>query len=228
MNKVQQIPLDLPVRSAMGRDDFMISSENQQAAGWIDSWPKWPAPALIVSGPAASGKSHLAAVWADLSGAVRVPAADLSTAIADDIFARGQHWLIEELDLWIGDKVAETCLFHLYNMAKEHQRSLLITMRSTPSALDFAVPDLASRLRAAPLTRIDPPDDALLSAILVKLFFDRQLQVGHDVVAYILPRMERSFAAARDIVARADALALAQKKPVTVALMRQVLAELHG
>lgn len=223
--KAQQIPFDLPARPAMGREDFLVGPENSDAAGWIDAWPEWPAPALILSGPAASGKSHLAAVWQDKTAAAALNPVDLAATPADELAARADHILIDGVDPWIGDRATEETLFHLYNMAKENGRSLLLTMRSTPTKLDFAIPDLASRLRAAPVALIRPPEDSLLAAILVKLFYDRQLQVGEDVIRYILPRMERSFAAARDLVQRADTVALAQKRPISVPLMRQVLAD---
>lgn len=224
---LQQIPLDFQTRPAMGRDDFFIGTENQDAVNWIDMWPNWPAPALILSGPAASGKSHLAAVWQDRSGAHIVNAADLSDQSAEDMAAQSETLIIDNLDVWIGDRDAETTLFHLYNIAKENEHSLLLTMRSSPTHLDFAVADLASRLRAAPLAMIHPPGDDLLAPILIKHFYDRQLQVGQDVISYILPRMERSFSATRDLVKRIDQAALAEKKAVTIPLVRRVMAALN-
>lgn len=220
----QQIPLDLGHRAALGRDDFLVAPCNRDAVGWIDRWPEWPAPALIVQGPAASGKTHLGAVWKDMTEAAWVDAADLAGRDANDLAALAGHLVIDHFDPWIGDRTAETTLFHLYNTMKDRGTSLLITMRAAPGQIAFALPDLSSRLRAAPLAAIDAPDDTVLAAVLVKLFADRQLHIGADLVAYMLPRMDRSFAAARDIVDRADRLALAEKKPVTVALMRQVLA----
>lgn len=225
---MQQIPFDLPARTAMGRDDFLMGPENKDAAAWVDRWPDWNAPVLILSGAAASGKSHLAAVWQDLTGGVSVTALDLEGLSANEIAQKGQHFLIDGADLWIGDHHYEATIFHLYNMFKEQDRSMLLTMRSTPAALEFTVADLASRLRAAPLAMIHPPEDELLAALLVKQFYDRQIQIGADVVRYVLPRMERSFAAVRDLVQRADALALAQQKPVSIAIMRQVLADIYA
>ena len=226
--EAQQIPFDLPTRPAMGRDDFLVGPENSEAAGWIDRWPEWPAPALVVSGSAASGKTHLAAVWGDKAKALSVEGSELVSVSAKDLAARADNLVIDGVDPWIGDRRAEETLFHLYNMAKENGHYLLLTMRSTPTRLDFEIPDLASRLRAAPVALIHPPEDSLLSAILIKQFYDRQLQISEDVLRYILPRMERSFAAARDLVGRADALALAEKRPISVPLMRQVLAALQS
>lgn len=219
----QQLTLDLGHRSALGRDDFLIATGNQDAVSWIDMWPEWPAPALVLHGPAACGKTHLAAVWKNLSHAVSVDPASLATTSADDILARGQHFLIDPVDPWIGEREAETTLFHLYNLAKENRRTILMTMRTAPVRLTFAIPDLASRLRAAPSVAIQPPDEMLLGAVLVKMFNDRQISISEEVLNYILPRMERSFAAARDLVSKADQLALAEKRAISVPLIRQVL-----
>jgi chromosomal replication initiation ATPase DnaA len=223
---MHQLAFDLGHRPALGRADFLIAPCNADAVAWIDRWPDWPAPALIIHGPASGGKSHLAAVWAARSDALRIPAEKLSTGDARTLFESAPHLVFDHLDPWIGDARAETALFHIYNLAKEHGRSLLVTMRTPPAQHDFALPDLASRLRAAPAAPIQAPDDTLLASLLVKLFADRQLQVNVDVIQYILPRMERSFAAAHDIVARADALALAEKRNIAVPLIRDILSRM--
>lgn len=223
--KATQLTFDLGHRAALGREDFLVAPCNQDAVAWIDLWPQWPAPLLILHGPAASGKSHLAAVWAARNGGVRIPPDRLATHDAHALSGFGPHLVIDHPDPWIGDLAAETTLFHLYNLMREDGRSLLMTMRTPPIRLDFALPDLASRLRAAPSVNIQPPDDALLAALLVKLFADRQLQTGQDVIQYIIPRIERSFAAVRDLVERADRLALAEKRNIAIPLIRQILSE---
>lgn len=221
---LQQIPLDLGHRTALGREDFLIAPCNQDAVAWIDRWPEWPAPTLVLQGPAASGKTHLAAVWKNTAKAVWIDAADLAGGDANDL-ARTGHAVVDHFDPWIGDRDAETTLFHLYNTMKDRGSSLLLTMRTAPGQIEFSLPDLSSRLRAAPVASIQAVDDTLLAALLIKLFADRQLQIATDVLSYALPRMERSFAAARDMVERADRLALAEKKAITVSLMRRVLSE---
>lgn len=224
MQKPQQIALDLGGRSAHAREDFLIGRCNSDAVRWIDRWPEWPAPALVITGPAASGKTHLAAVWKDRSHSETIRPEMLLSATAEDLAATGKNLVIDGIDLWLGERKAEETLFHLYNMFKEEGRSFLLTMRMTPTQTEFAIPDLASRLRAAPLAAIQPPDDMLLASVLIKLFSDRQLPVGNEVISYILPRMERSFAAARDIVKVADQTALAARQRISVPLMRKVLA----
>ena len=228
LSNAQQIPLKFSGRSALGRDDFQIGASNTEAVSWIDRWPEWPAPALVIAGPAASGKSHLAAVWRDHVKAEIIKPEMLISRPAEQIAAAGEHLMIDGVDLWIGTREAETTLFHLYNIFKEEGRTCLLTSRMTPTEMDFQIPDLASRLRAAPLASIKAPDDMLLGSVLIKLFSDRQLQISNDVIKYILPRMERSFVAARDIVDLADQKALAQKKAISIPLIRDVFTEMMG
>lgn len=220
---LQQIPFDLGHRIALGREDFLVAPCNQDAVNWMDRWPAWPAPALVLQGPAASGKTHLGAVWKNRAQASWIDSADLATGDANDLAGVG-HVVVDHFDPWIGDRTVETTLFHLYNVMKDRGTTLLITMRTAPGQIEFALPDLSSRLRAAPIATIHPLDDTLLRALLVKLFADRQLQIGEEVLSYTVPRMERSFASARDVVDRADRLALSEKKAITVSLLRQVLA----
>tara|TARA_R110002124_G_scaffold64985_2_gene178028 strand:+ start:862274 stop:862972 length:699 start_codon:yes stop_codon:yes gene_type:complete len=218
-----QIPLDLPHRTAYGRDDFLIAPNNQDAAAWVDRWPEWPAPALILYGPAACGKTHLSAVWAQKSEAALLTPEDFIKKDAEEISQIAQHIAISHADLMIGDRACEEKLFHLYNIFKETGRSVLLTSRAPASALNFEVPDLASRLRAAPSIAIDAPDDTLLTAVLLKLFRDRQVTINDEVIHYILPRMQRSFSAARDLVNQADKRALAEKRNITIPLIRDIL-----
>lgn len=175
----------------------MMAPSNRNAVAWIDRWPDWPAPALILYGPPASGKTHLGAVWQQ----------------------RTKGLLIDDVEDWIGKKSREEDLFHLYNNAQEEKTGLLITALSPPQQWPYVLPDLASRLKAAPRVEIEPPDDSLLAAMLVKLFHDRQLSVTEDIIHYILPRIERSYTAARDLVAKADASALSDKRKITIPLL---------
>ncbi|MCE7887330.1 MAG: DNA replication protein [Alphaproteobacteria bacterium PRO2] len=224
---LQQIPLDLGSRQTLGREDFLIGSCNVAAVSMIDRWPEWPAPLMIISGPPASGKSHLAAVWRERASAETIRPEMLLSRTAEQISEAGRHLVIDGLDPWLGDRQAETTLFHLYNIFWSEKRNILATMRMTPAQTQFAVADLASRVRASLTVPIQPPDDMLLGSVLIKQFSDRQMSVNNDVIQYILPRMERSFDAARTIVDRADKLALARKRGISVPLLRQVLAELQ-
>ncbi len=222
---VSQIPLDLGHRTAFAREDFLVAPSNQEAVSWIDRWPDWQSHIFVLYGPSASGKSHLAAVWAEKSGAKYWRADD---AVSDNVFDDNKAIVVDRADLLIGDKEVETKLFHLYNMAKEQQACLLMTMVQSPSQLSFCLPDLSSRLRSSQAVGISSPDDDLLSAVIVKLFSDRQITISPEVLNYVLPRMDRSFNGAIKLVTKADELALSKKKPVSIPLMRQFISEIEA
>lgn len=219
----KQLILDLGHRTASGREDFLVSPANEDAVAWVDSWPDWPAPALVLYGPPSCGKSHLAAVWADRTKAAMISPDMVLKKDANIIADEAKYLVVEKIDNIIGNKKGETALFHLYNLIREEQRTILLTAQKPPIRARFTIMDLASRLRAAPSTAIHPPDDTLLAAILVKLFSDRQLHISADVLNYILPRIERSFAAANHLIDEADKLALAEKRPISIPLIRQIL-----
>ncbi|HET8726188.1 MAG TPA: DnaA/Hda family protein [Alphaproteobacteria bacterium] len=217
-----QLPLDLGHRPAMEAEDFLVADSNAEAVGWLDRWPGWPAPALAIHGPPGCGKTHLTRVWQVRSRAVAVTAAALADADLTSLLAATGAVAIDDADQLAG-AAAERALFHLYNMARDEGGHLLLTGRTPPARWKIDLPDLASRLKAAPAVAVEEPDDALLSAVLVKLFADRQLRIGAEVIAFAVPRMERSFAAARRLVAEIDATSLAHRRPVTVHLTRAVL-----
>lgn len=214
---MKQLAIDLPHQAALGRADFLVSACNAAALDWIERWPRWPAPALVLHGPPRSGRSHLAALWSARSGARPVAGAALAET-APDALARPPGVAIDD-----ADGAPEQPLLHLYNCCVEAGASLLLVARAAPAAWPIALADLASRLRALPSVAIAPPDDALLASVLVKHFADRQVRVAPEVIEFLLRRIERSFAAAGDIAAQLDALALALGRPITVALARQAL-----
>lgn len=221
MTTSEQLPLGLPHRVALGGDDFFVAPSNQAAVDWIDRWPDWPGGVLILTGLAGAGKSHLAAVWQHAANARGLAASDLA---ASDILAarRGECLLIEEADHALSS-ANETDLFHLVNTVREVGGSLLLTARDGPGQWPICLPDLASRLKAAPITAIGKPDEALMAAVLLKQFADRQLRVGPDVAAYLVPRLERSFNAVRQAVERLDVAALAEQRAITVPFARRIL-----
>ncbi len=218
--RLDQLPLDFAPDPATSRDDLIVSDPLSAAIAVIDRWPDWPSPVMILAGPTGSGKSHLAAIWAQKAGAVTlsplyVELDALATAAAHPL-------LIEDVDRAGFD---ETALFHLINAVRANGRTMLMTTRLWPAAWPVKLPDLASRLKAATTIEIGEPDDALLVQVLVKLFADRQVAVDGRTLSYIVTRMERSLAAARQIVLRLDALAMARKSRITRTLAAEVLAE---
>lgn len=216
-----QLILDLAHRPALGEEDFLISGSNQAAANMIDRWPDWPHWAVVVVAPAGAGKTHLANVWRLRSAAARLEAATLEEAdVARAQSAVPGAILVEDLHAGIGN---ERIFFHLLNLVREHKLSMLLTSRAAPGELDVPLPDLRSRLRALPLVTISPPDEALLKAVLVKHFADRQLAVEPPVVNYIALHMEQSMEAAAAVVDAIDRRAMASHRKVTRALAAEIL-----
>ena len=213
-----QLVFDLPQRPALGVQDFLISTANQAAAAMIDRWPHWSDHAVLMLAPARAGKTHLANVWRLKSGAAALRGAQLSEA---DVARAGGTILVEDLHEGIG---SERALFHLLNLARERGGSMLLTSRVAPGALSVALPDLRSRLRALPVIEIAPPDPALLRAVLVKHFADRQLSVEPHVVAHLALHMDQSMAAAAAIVAALDHAAMATHRRITRSLAGEILA----
>ena len=221
MASPRQLALALDHAASFAREDFLAGPSNEAALAMIECWPDWPARALLLVGPEGAGKSHLAAIWATLSGARLVAARTLEAVNLPGALATGA--LVVE-DLRSG-AIDERALFHLLNLVREEEASLLITAREMPGAMRFGLADLASRLAALPVVQIATPDDALLRAVIVKLFADRQLAVDEGLVGYLVTRIERSFAGARAAVERLDAEALRQKRPVTRALAGELFRE---
>ena len=196
-----------------------MSDSNAEAVGLIDRWPDWPAGAAVITGPPGSGKSHLANVWRLKSRARIVSAREISETLLP-CFVTDQSLVVEDIDK---GPCSETALFHLLNLVRERRLAALLTSATRPGDMGLILPDFSSRLKALPFAEISAPDDALLRSVLVKLFADRQVNVDPQVIAFMLVRMERSFEAARRLVAEIDSLALAMQRGVTRAVAAQAL-----
>lgn len=219
----RQLVLDLPFRAAMGRADFFISQANATAVAGIDDWRSWQRGKMVLIGPAGSGKTHLAQVFADQSGAVLLGAGDLAGRDPAHL-AEAEALVIEDAHRIAGDISAEEALFHLHNAAAARGTALLLTARMPPARWGLRLPDLDSRMQQAGQLSLACPDDRLMAAVLVKLAADRQMALTPALVAYILPRIERSLAAARDMVLALDAEALAAKTRPAIAHVKAILA----
>lgn len=215
----KQIPLALPHEPRLGADDYLVGPSNEAAHALVTRWPDWPNTALLLVGDEGSGKTHLASIWAEQASAAR--AAGLDEAARRILDQDGAPTLVEDVD-----RADETALFHVLNAARERGASLLLTARSGPSLLWPTLPDLASRLRAMPVARLDPPDEAMVQAVLVKLLDERQLRVDAEVVAFIARRCDRSLGSVRRVVDALDHESLARGRAVGKSLAGDVLARL--
>ncbi|HEY4170029.1 MAG TPA: DnaA/Hda family protein [Reyranella sp.] len=224
---VKQLTFDLTLPPpTFAREDFVVSETNREALAWVDRWPDWPAPALALSGPAGSGKTHLGRIWAAQAKAEVLDAPDLEGKSVPDLTALTRAHAAILIDH--ADRAPERALFHLYNLMRERRGHLLLVAELPPAHWRIKLPDLASRLRAAPAVAVAPPDDELLGSIILKQLTDRQLHAGPGVVQYLVARMERSAEAARRVVAALDRRALSESREIDRRLAADVLAELAG
>lgn len=217
MDKPRQIPLALEHKPALSRDDLVVTAANAEAVSMIDRWPDWPSSVVVLAGPAGSGKSHLASIWREWSGADGLHVDELNRTMdaptAGPVLVDG-----------IGERpFDEAALFHLVNAVRSSGTHLLLTSRRFPLAWRARLPDLVSRLRAATTVEVHEPDDALLEGVIAKLFADRQVEVEPHVVSYLARRIERSVATAIDVVDRLDRAALEEKSRITRSLAGRIV-----
>jgi len=214
MSATRQLPLPLPHEPSFAREDFLAAPSTAAALSLIEAWPHWPAPLMLLVGPTGAGKSHLAAIFAHIAQARPLNGRDLA-AVDPDAVVRPPALALDDADD-VG--AAEAAFFHLLNFARARGVAVLMTAKRPPDLWGVATPDLLSRLRLAPIVEIAPPEPALIEAVLVKLFSDRQLAVEPALAAYIARRLDRSLGAARALVEALDAEALSRGGKVTRAM----------
>ena len=221
MNSAEQLPFEFEHRPSLSGDDFLVAPCNQVAVAWLDKWPDWSSPFLIIYGPPGCGKSHLSHVFMAKSGAMALTSALIEDAGLANIISSAQNFVVDDGD----QDFDEEALFHIYNDLASRDGHMLITSTVSPVEWPIKLADLASRVKAAPAAEIRQPEDDLIKAVMVKLFSDRQGRVESGVIDYVSKRMERSLDAARQFVEAADKAALVEKKAITLAIARRVLAE---
>jgi chromosomal replication initiation ATPase DnaA len=217
-----QLLLDLASDDRMGRDDFLPGATNAAALSAVDGWQRWPSGRMLICGPAGSGRTHLAALWAGEARARRLSGHTLKRPDWAPAYA------VDDADGVAGGPDREEALFHLLNRAEADGAALLMTAQDTPGTWGLALPDLESRLLACPVARLDRPDDALLRMTLVKLCDERQLAIDEATLEFLLARMDRSLSFARRVVAALDHAALRLRKRVTRTMAADILATLQG
>ncbi len=212
----QQIPMAFDAPPSYGCEDFVVSSSNHAAYDQVMAWPQWSAPAMWLCGEAGSGKTHLARIWAAKAQA-RMGEGALPAHSAE-AFGQARALLLDNLPI----EEHEETLFHLLNFVKETRFSLLLVQEKTPAQMEISLPDLASRLRALPVSLIAPPDDLLLQAVMVKQLTDKQLRVAPEVIHYLLRRIDRSCLAVRLAVEHMDRQALEQGRSITLPFVKKI------
>ncbi|MEE2945641.1 MAG: DnaA/Hda family protein [Pseudomonadota bacterium] len=217
----EQLSLDLPVRPALGRDDFFVSDANAMAVALVENWPNWNGGKLVITGPAGSGKTHLVHVWANQSGGAILDATDLESADIPSL-ASGSV-AVENVQAIAENGPAQDALFHLHNLTLAEGNTLLLTGTQDPKHWGLTLPDLKSRMQGTMTATLSDPDDMLLSVLLAKLFNDRQLVPTPDTIPFLVKQIDRSYAAARALVEDLDRASLSEKKPITRAFASRFL-----
>lgn len=221
MSAPKQLSLPLPKRDARGREEFYVTTANALAVAQIEGWQIWPQRKLVLSGPSGAGKTHLAHVWAGLSGAQIIEATDLPDL---DIPALAAGCVcVENAECIAGNTPCEEALFHLHNLVLAQGHALLLTATRPPNHWGLTLPDLHSRMMAAQAASLSQPDDDLLAALLLKLFSDRQINPAPDVIPYLTRQMPRSYRAAAEIVDALDHAAMGRTRGLSRPLAMQVL-----
>lgn len=217
----EQLIFDLPIKTAFEREDFFVTGANASAVQIVENWPNWPLRKLVLVGPSGAGKSHLAHIWAEMTDGMVIDARSLMDV---DLHEVSQAAIcVENMHLIAKAEALEAHAFHLHNLAQETGAPMLMTGIGVPAMWGIRLPDLASRIQGTSVAELRAPDDALLNAVLVKQFNDRQIAIDPKVVTFALPRMERSFAGVANLVLALDKAALKAGKPISVKMARQVL-----
>jgi len=219
-----QLKFRFESRKAVGREDFLVTNSNKYAVDFLDKWPNWDSSSAIIFGPRGCGKTHIANVWSLRSKAKFLGVKEILEKPIEKIFDNYRSFVLEDFSA-LKSPVQEEKILHFYNLLNEKKFFLLITLRSSLRNLSITLPDLRSRLNSIPSFEINEPDDDLLGAVLIKLFFDRQLKVDHDVILFLLKRIERSFSSLNKVVKELDNAALDQKRKITIPFVRSILKD---
>ncbi len=217
----RQLALELSTRFAYGREDFLVAPCNSDAVAWIDRWPVWPGGMLAIYGSPGCGKTHLTQVWREVANAQLVELSSLEDLTRDVQLSKNTADFVLEID---ETSFLERDLLHFLNTIADQQRTILITGRNPPARWPVELPDLRSRLRAVSAVGVSPPDENTLRAVLVKLFSDRQLKVGEELIEFLCARIERTFDSARKTVVALDAAAMLAQRRIGIPLAREVLS----
>lgn len=220
----KQAAFDLAQSATYKREDFFVAPCNALASAQIERWPDWPSHFYLLQGGKGAGKTHLLHIWTQKAGALYCKAAALSEEMIKENI---NHFALDDVDEVIGDRAKEELLFHLYQHARTHKKSILASLAQNISAYEFVLKDLESRLLKENSLVIDVPDENLLALMMLKLFRDRQMIVTDDVIFYALTRLPRSFDAVHRCVTEVDRLAFERVSPITKNLMKEVIAKME-
>ena len=213
-----QIPLNLELQTSYLAEDFIVSYENLEAVTMLEKWPNWNSPVVVIYGSAGSGKTHLLKRFCYHNNDNILWQAGCELTNPEKIIALKQCIVIDN-----AEEADDETLFHLFNMVKEANKTMLLASQNPPARWQTRLPDLKSRLASVINIDIKPPSDELMAKVIVKMFADRQLEIGIEPLNFLIKNIERSFNAMAKIVAAVDKKALAEKRAITIPLIKNAL-----
>jgi len=215
---MQQITLPIISHSHYNLEEFIISESNYAVYNAINNWHElWGTEpfryTLMISGPKSSGKTYITKIWQHKSGAVYLDP-DMDVSIVED---NGKNaFIIEDIELW-----PEDLLFHFFNAINNSKKYLLLS--SIDKNINFRIKDIDSRIKSVYNLEIKPPDDNLIKLLLFKHFAENSIILPNKIFAYLLPRIPRECDKIIEIANRINQFALAQKRPITIPLIKEIL-----
>ena len=213
-----QLILKFPTNNVYLKEDFYVSSSNQEAYEFISSWPRWIKRIVNIFGPSGSGKTHLASILKSKTSTLEIQSDELNDKIFFE-FKINEALIIENLN----EKVSENLLFSLWNVALQDNKYLLITSTKPISTYKFKLLDLKSRANSSVIIGINLPSDDLISVILAKNFSDKQIKVEKKHIDYIIKRIDRSYEKISQFISILDKYSLKKNSPFSLKLIKEVL-----
>ena len=186
-------------------EDFYVSQSNHEAYKYVINGNKLIKYCIII-GPEKSGKSHLGLIWKKNNNAILYNSSDFSKIINSNF------------NIFIDDffeNINEDNLFHLINHCYNNNLKILLTTSKDINNSNFNLKDLISRLKTFHIININEPDDELISNLIIKLLFDKQIIINNpDITKYIFNRIERTYKSINFFIERVDKLSLEKKKTI--------------
>ena len=217
-----QLIIDMPKRSALDREDFMVNECNQEAIQFIDNFYQRKMKSGVLIGPKGSGKSHLVNVFCKNFEKEKWIISEKKEKDIYRVFQENNVVIIEDIDL-IASLDEEKYLFHSINLSKELNKILLLTSGLDLSKINIKTPDLRSRLDSIQSVNILEPNDDLMNILILKLFHDRQILIKPNIISYLMQRVERSYLGISEIVDLIDNVSLSKKKSISINLIKELL-----
>ena len=218
MRELNQLLLDFDIKRTFNDHDYYTSKSNYFAFNLIDKWPKWEKRILNISGEKFSGKTHLSNIFKLKSSALFLNENKLN----NDVFNKIK--LHESIIIdGFSNMVDENLTYSIFNLIDQDSKYLLITSEIPLGEMNFKLPDLVSRSRNMLHAKIDPPDDELIFAIILKNFSDRQIKLEKKIIEFIINRIDRSYSKISEFIYKIDELSLKKKKPINLKTIKEIL-----